>query len=98
MGTQTVKGFASYDLQFTILKAMTDSPPATPATDFKSESSNLKSGLVSRLKVFAGDIKIHHTVFALPFALLSTFLAAGGMPKAGILVLILICMIMARTV
>ena len=29
-----------------------------------------------KLVVFANDIKLHHTVFALPFALLSTFLAA----------------------
>ena len=54
--------------------------------------------IVHRISVFAGDIKIHHTVFALPFALLSTFLAAGGMPKAGVLLLILVCMVTARTV
>jgi 4-hydroxybenzoate polyprenyltransferase len=77
---------------------MTDSPPATANPDLKSEISNLKSGFVTRLKIFAGDIKIHHTVFALPFALLSTFLAAGGMPRAGVLLLILICMVTARTV
>ena len=53
---------------------------------------------MQKLAVFAGDIKIHHTVFALPFALLSTFLAAGGVPRAGILLLILICMVAARTV
>jgi 4-hydroxybenzoate polyprenyltransferase len=47
---------------------------------------------------FARDIKISHTVFALPFALLSTFLAARGMPKAGVLALILVCMVTARTV
>ena len=52
----------------------------------------------SAMVTFASDIKIHHTVFALPFALLSTFLAAGGMPKAGILLLILICMVTARAV
>ena len=77
---------------------MTDSPPATATPDLQSEISDLQSGLLARLKVFAGDIKIHHTVFALPFALLSTFLAAGGMPKAGVLLLILICMVTARTV
>jgi len=77
---------------------MTDIQTATASPDLKSEISDLRSGFVSRFKVFAGDIKIHHTVFALPFALLSTFLAAGGMPKAGILLLILICMVTARTV
>ena len=54
--------------------------------------------LASKFELFARDIKISHTVFALPFALLSTFLAAGGMPAAGMLVLILICMVTARTV
>ena len=77
---------------------MTDSTPAAGPSDLKFEISDLKSGFTSRLKVFARDIKIHHTVFALPFALLSTFLAAGGMPKAAVLLLILICMVTARTV
>ena len=57
--------------------------------------------LGQKLRVFAGDIKISHTVFALPFALLSTFLAAStlpaGMPGVGQIALILICMIAART-
>jgi 4-hydroxybenzoate polyprenyltransferase len=54
--------------------------------------------LFRKLATFARDIKISHTVFALPFALLSTFLAAGGMPAAGKLLLILLCMVTARTV
>ena len=53
---------------------------------------------VSRFELFARDIKISHTVFALPFAMLSTFLAAGGVPQAGKLLLILVCMVTARTV
>jgi 4-hydroxybenzoate polyprenyltransferase len=52
----------------------------------------------SSLSLFARDIKISHTLFALPFALLSTFLAAGGLPKIGMLILILLCMVTARTV
>ncbi len=52
--------------------------------------------------LIARDIKISHTVFAMPFALLSTFLAAkqkwNGLPKWGQLGLILICMVAARTV
>lgn len=51
------------------------------------------------MAVFAGDIKIGHTVFALPFALLSAVLAwqrvGGGI--AGKLGLILVCMVSART-
>jgi 4-hydroxybenzoate polyprenyltransferase len=51
-----------------------------------------------KVALFAEDIKLHHTVFALPFALLSTFLAAQGVPKLGQLGLILLCMVSARTV
>ena len=56
------------------------------------------TGPLARLSVFAQDIKIAHTVFALPFALLSTFLAANGSPRVGQLLLILACMLTARTV
>jgi 4-hydroxybenzoate polyprenyltransferase len=64
-----------------------------------SESSieSHPSKVLGNLARFAGDIKIHHTIFALPFALLSMFLAAGGMPRVGILLLILVCMVTART-
>ena len=62
--------------------AVAASPPSLPA----------------KLSMFARDIKISHTVFALPFALLSTFLAAGGVPAPGKLLLILVCMVTARTV
>lgn len=51
-----------------------------------------------KLALFARDIKIAHTVFAMPFALLATFLAAGGMPRIGQLGLIVLCMVTARTV
>jgi 4-hydroxybenzoate polyprenyltransferase len=51
----------------------------------------------AKLTIFARDIKISHTVFALPFALLSTFIASSGWPPAGKLVLILICMVTARS-
>lgn len=54
--------------------------------------------LRARLAAFAADIKIAHTVFALPWALLATFLAADGLPRLWILALILLCMITARTV
>jgi 4-hydroxybenzoate polyprenyltransferase len=51
----------------------------------------------AKLATFARDIKISHTVFAMPWALLSTFLAAKGWPRPGQLILILVCMITART-
>ncbi len=42
-------------------------------------------------------IKIEHSVFALPFALASAFLAAGGLPEWRILGLVVIAMIAARS-
>lgn len=56
------------------------------------------ASVLERLSLVARDIKISHTVFALPFAMLSTFLAAGGMPSPGKLLLIVVCMVTARTV
>lgn len=55
--------------------------------------------LGQRLCVLARDIKVSHTVFAMPWALLATFLAApGGRPHPGQLVMIIVCMVCARTV
>ncbi len=54
-------------------------------------------GVARRLLVLARDIKIAHSVFALPFALLATFLAAGGWPCWGKLALIVVCMVAGRT-
>jgi 4-hydroxybenzoate polyprenyltransferase len=53
------------------------------------------------LLAFARDIKLSHTLFALPFALLAMTLAAhrtaGGL-KIGHVVLVILCMVFARTV
>lgn len=51
----------------------------------------------SRLILIARDIKLSHSIFAMPFALLATFLAARGWPGWGKLALIVVCMIFART-
>src|SRR5439155_19826244 len=53
----------------------------------------------SRCVLFARDIKISHTVFAMPWALLATMLAwrrVGG-PIFGKLLIVLLCMVTART-
>ena len=71
------------------------SPLASPGVPGEGGSG---FSLPAKLNCFARDIKISHTVFALPFALLSTFLAAEGLPKPGVLALILVCMVTARTV
>jgi 4-hydroxybenzoate polyprenyltransferase len=55
---------------------------------------------LAKLQAFAADIKLSHSIFALPFALLSTVLAAkrsGGL-QVGQVVLIVTCMVTARTV
>lgn len=46
----------------------------------------------------AQDIKLSHTVFAMPWALLAMFLAAQGWPHWGQVALIVVCMVSARTV
>lgn len=52
---------------------------------------------IGKLQLFTADIKISHTLFALPWALLATFLAADGWPSISVLLLILGCMVTART-
>ncbi len=69
---------------------MTLAPPPSPSPS-----------VAGRLRLFAGDIKIHHTVFAMPWAILSAALAGrtfpGSLTMAKIL-LIIACMVTARTV
>ena len=75
---------------------MTDYPTnsASVTPDIRGESGAFSA----KLAAFAADIKISHTIFALPFALLSTVLAARGLPHPGQLLLIVACMVTARTV
>jgi len=53
--------------------------------------------LPNKLAIIFSDIKIQHTVFALPFAVMSAFLAAGGLPATEKLVWIVVCMLGARS-
>ena len=48
------------------------------------------------IKIIFSDIKIHHTVFALPFAVMSAFLASEGSPRWSILMWIFFAMFGAR--
>ncbi|UCD12754.1 MAG: UbiA family prenyltransferase [Nitrospinaceae bacterium] len=50
-----------------------------------------------QLNIILADIKIQHTVFALPFAVISAFLAAGGMPEVETLFWIVVAMFGARS-
>ncbi len=52
--------------------------------------------MLGKLKIIFSDIKIQHTVFALPFAVMSAFLAAEGMPEWKTLGWILVAMFGAR--
>lgn len=63
-----------------------------------------KPGPLALATHIARDIKLTHTVFAMPFALLGAFLAAGWgpsggrMPRVGEFLLVVLCMVLARTV
>ncbi|MEA2734026.1 MAG: 4-hydroxybenzoate polyprenyltransferase, partial [Humisphaera sp.] len=55
--------------------------------------------LATKLALFAGDIKISHTVFAMPWAILAAVMAWERVrgPIVGKLAIIVVCMIAART-
>jgi len=62
--------------------------------------SQSSPNIVGKFTALTSDIKLHHSIFALPWALLATVIAAhraGGL-KIGQLVLVLICMVTGRTV
>ena len=78
---------------------MTDRTPQAPPTDAAPPPS-LAQGVASAL----GDIKLAHSVFALPFAIAGAFLAAADGQGtiewarfAGQLGLVVVCMVCART-
>lgn len=51
-----------------------------------------------KISIILKDIKFEHTLFALPFALMSVFIAAGGIPSGEKLFWILMAMVGARSV
>jgi 4-hydroxybenzoate polyprenyltransferase len=52
---------------------------------------------IQKIIIILETIKFSHTVFALPFAVMSAFLAAGGVPAGRQLVWMLMCMVSARS-
>ena len=66
-------------------------PTATAATPAAPQS------LLGRIAVFLEMIKVSHTLFALPFAIGATFLAAGGWPTLAQFGLIVLAVLCART-
>src|SRR3989338_6123696 len=53
--------------------------------------------MLKRFKIILEDIKIQHTIFALPFALMSAFIASNGVPPLDKLLWILLAMVGARS-
>ena len=54
-------------------------------------------GFVEKLRLTLRMIKVEHSVFALPFALISAMVAARGIPAPGPLLWILVAMVSARS-
>ncbi len=53
--------------------------------------------VIRQTRIILEMIKFEHTVFALPFAVMSAFFAAGGVPPWGVLGWILVAMVGARS-
>lgn len=53
--------------------------------------------MLKKIKILFEDIKIQHTVFALPFAFMSAFMASKGIPPSDKLLWILMAMVGARS-
>jgi 4-hydroxybenzoate polyprenyltransferase len=62
--------------------------------DRQAETMSVPGGSVGR---FLRLIRFSHTVFALPFALGALIVSANGWPSLRILLLVLVCMVCART-
>ncbi len=60
-----------------------------------------EASLWSRFSLVARDIKLSHSVFALPFAILATFMARPAEMRwkafSGVLAIVVLCMVLART-
>src|SRR5881275_2164551 len=54
-------------------------------------------GAGGRVSRFLRLIRFSHTIFALPFALGALIVAANGWPSLRILILVVVCMVFART-
>jgi 4-hydroxybenzoate polyprenyltransferase len=58
---------------------------------------NAPAGAVQRVRTFASLVKVTHSVFALPFALLALLAASAGRPAPATLVLVVLAVVAART-
>ena len=55
------------------------------------------AAIVGRVRTFASLVKLSHSVFALPFALLSLLAATAGRPSPSVLLLVVAAVVAART-
>jgi 4-hydroxybenzoate polyprenyltransferase len=53
--------------------------------------------VITALRPWFSLVRFSHSLFALPFALASAWLAAGGRPETRVLVLVVLCAVAART-
>jgi len=56
-----------------------------------------KQGLFKKIAIIFELIKFSHTIFSLPFVIMSAFLAAGGVPSIRKLIIIVLAVTMARS-
>jgi 4-hydroxybenzoate polyprenyltransferase len=66
-----------------------------------ADAARPPTGLLAAVRIWAEMVKFEHSVFALPFALLATFLAGRyrptGWPAPGQFALVVVCMVAARS-
>src|ERR1041385_9037754 len=62
-----------------------------------SGTTHSRAGFLAQLRITLEMIKIEHTLFALPFALLGAISAARGLPDARTLLWIAVAMVGARS-
>ena len=55
------------------------------------------ASLASRVRIFARMVKVEHSIFALPFAYIGVFLAAGAWPGWRVLVFLTLAMVAVRS-
>ena len=80
-------------------EAETGSTPASASASPEAPGP-AATGPIGQLRLIAADIKLSHSIFALPFALWAAFLAPaidGRLPGAVALALVVVCMVLART-
>lgn len=77
------------------------SADGAPAVSAEVPVDDAPTSIAARLRILAADIKLAHSIFAMPFAILAAFMAreAGSswVRFAFLLALVILCMILART-